>query len=76
MRQEIEVKKQAIRKNLEDISLFNQAMGQGDLPTTQLEESSGTMSINPVRKGVSWHKDTDSELGPSSTSVVSIKSIV
>ena len=74
MRQEIEVKKQAIRKNLEDISLFNQAMG--DLPTTQLEESSGAMLINPIRKGVSWHKDTESELGPSSTSVVSIKSIV
>ena len=74
MRQEIEVKKQAIRKNLEDISLFNQAMG--DSPATHLEDSCGAISLDPIRKGVTWHKNTETQRGSSSTSVNSHKSIV
>ena len=76
MRKDIEVKKQAIRKNLEDINLYNQAMGQKDLPTTHLEDPSGTVTIKPVRKGVTWHRNSDDEQGHSSTSMVEIKSIV
>ena len=76
MRKDIEVKKQAIRKNLEDINLYNQAMGQKDLPTTHLEDPSETVTIKPARKGVRWHRTSDDEQGHSSATVVEINSIV
>ena len=74
MRQEIEIKKEAIRKNLEDINLFNQAMS--DLPGNQLEGAGLTISLDHSRKEVTWHKDTRSKRQSSLTSVTSDPSIV
>ena len=74
MRQEIEIKKEAIRKNLEDINLFNQAMN--DLPGTQLQGAGSTVSLDPGRKEVTWHKDTRSKRQSSLTSVALDPSIV
>ena len=74
MRREIEIKKEAIRKNLEDINLFNRAMG--DSPANHMEDSSSAISLDHNRKGVTWHKNTETQRESSSTSVNSNKSIV
>ena len=74
MRQEIEVKKEAIRKNLEDIHLFNQAMN--DLPGNQPQGTGSTVSLDPGRKGVTWHKETMNAMQSSLSSVASDPSMV
>ena len=74
MRREIEIKKEAIRKNLEDINLFNRAMG--DSPANHMEEASSAISLDHNRKGVTWHKNTETQRESSSTSVNSNPSIV
>ena len=74
MRREIEIKKEAIRKHLEDINLFNQAMS--DSPGNHMEGAGSTISLDHSRKEVTWHKDTETKRQSSLTSVNSIPSIV
>ena len=76
MRKDIEIKKETIRKNLEDIKLYNQAIGQKNLPTTHVEDQAGAVTIKPGRKGVTWRRNSSDDQGNSSTTMVEINSVV
>ena len=76
IKKDIEIKKETIRKNLEDIRLYNEAIGPKNLPSTHVEDQAGAVTIKPGRRGVTWRRDSSDEHGIAATTLVEIKPVV
>ena len=72
IKQEIETKKETIRQNLEDLRLYKEAIGPKHLPSTNMEDQPGTVTITPGRRGVRWQRDSSEGQGLDASTLVEI----
>ena len=76
IKKDIEIKKETIRQNLEDLRLYKEAIGPKHLPSTHMEEQAGAVTINPGRRGVKWQRDSSDGHGLAATTLVEINPVV
>ena len=72
IKKDIEIKKETIRQNLEDLRLYKEAIGPKHLPSTNMEDQPGAVTITPGRRGVRWKRDSSDGHGLDASTLLEI----